>query len=164
MAKKILIYLSHGHGQDGDVGAVSGKFVERDMVIKITKACYDYLLANNKRKYKVAYPEKNMGIGIPIGNYTSQYFANFYLSKFIHWLKEVKHVKFVDVYMDDIIILHSDKTYLHQLHLDGEQYLKQEVKLDIKDNWQIYLVDVRGIDFVGYKFYHDHIALRKALK
>lgn len=63
MAKKILIYLSHGHGQDGDVGAVSGKFVERDMVIKITKACYDYLLANNKRKYKVAYPEKNMGKG-----------------------------------------------------------------------------------------------------
>ena len=88
----------------------------------------------------------------------------FYLSKFIHWLKEVKHVKFVDVYMDDIIILHSDKTYLHQLHLDCEQYLKQELKLDIKDNWQIYLVDVRGIDFVGYKFYHDHIALRKSTK
>lgn len=45
--------------------------------------------------------------GLPIGNYTSQYFCNFYLSLFDHWIKEVKGVKYCLRYMDDIIILHS---------------------------------------------------------
>lgn len=47
--------------------------------------------------------------GLPIGNYTSQYFGNYYLSYFDHWIKEDKGVKYYLRYMDDIIILHSSK-------------------------------------------------------
>jgi retron-type reverse transcriptase len=53
--------------------------------------------------------------GVPIGNYLSQYFANFYLTYFDHWLKEVKKVKYCFRYADDIVILSGDKQYLHSL-------------------------------------------------
>lgn len=55
------------------------------------------------------------GKGIPIGSYLSQYFANFYLSYFDHWLKEELKCKYVVRYMDDIIILDSSKEFLHQV-------------------------------------------------
>lgn len=60
MAKRtILFYLSFGHGQGGDPGAVSGRFVEREIAEKMMDACYKYLLNYKGRTYKVAYPEKD---------------------------------------------------------------------------------------------------------
>lgn len=53
--------------------------------------------------------------GVPIGNYLSQYFANFYLSYFDHWIKETKGVKYYFRYADDLVILSNDKAYLHGL-------------------------------------------------
>lgn len=55
------------------------------------------------------------GKGIPIGSYLSQYFANFYLCYFDHWLKEELKCKYVVRYMDDIIILDSSKDFLHKV-------------------------------------------------
>lgn len=81
--------------------------------------------------------------GVPIGNYLSQYFANFYLAYFDHWLKETKKCKYVLRYMDDIVILHSDKNFLHQLRKDISVYLDKNLKLKLKDNWQVYPVDSR---------------------
>ena len=100
--------------------------------------------------------------GAPIGNYLSQYFANFYLAYFDHWLKETKKCKYVLRYMDDIVILHSDKNFLHQLRKDISVYLDKNLKLKLKDNWQVYPVDSRGIDFVGYKTFRKYKLLRKS--
>ena len=100
--------------------------------------------------------------GVPIGNYLSQYFANFYLAYFDHWLKETKKCKYVLRYMDDIVILHSDKNFLHQLRKDISVYLDKNLKLKLKDNWQVYPVDSRGIDFVGYKTFRKYKLLRKS--
>ncbi len=102
--------------------------------------------------------------GVPIGNYLSQYFANFYLTYFDHWIKETKQVKNYFRYADDLVILSSSKPYLHQLLFDIRTYLKDNLKLDIKGNYQIFPVDSRSIDFVGYRFYHSHIMLRKSIK
>lgn len=101
--------------------------------------------------------------GLPIGNYLSQYLANFYLSYFDHWLKEKKRVKYYYRYADDIVILDNDKSKLHSLLIDIGLYL-EELKLEVKDNYQIFPVAARGIDFVGYVFYHTHIRLRKQIK
>ena len=100
--------------------------------------------------------------GVPIGNYLSQYFANFYLAYFDHWLKEIKKCKHVLRYMDDIVILHNDKTFLHTLRKDISVYLDKNLKLKLKDNWQVYPVDSRGIDFVGYKTFRKYKLLRKS--
>jgi RNA-directed DNA polymerase len=101
--------------------------------------------------------------GLPIGNYLSQYFANFYLAYFDHWIKEVKQVKYYFRYADDLVILSGDKKHLHQLLYEIKQYLSS-LKLSVKENYQVFPVDSRSIDFVGYRFYHSHTLLRKSIK
>lgn len=101
--------------------------------------------------------------GLPIGNYLSQYLANFYLSYFDHWLKEQKGVRYYYRYADDIVILHHDKQWLHNLLMDIGLYLNG-LKLEVKENHQVFPVDSRGIDFVGYVFFHSHIRIRKKIK
>lgn len=102
--------------------------------------------------------------GLPIGNYLSQYLANFYLTYFDHWMKEQKQVKYYYRYADDMVILSSNKQELHQLLIDIETYLATNLKLQVKENWQVFPVAARGIDFVGYVFKHTHTLLRKSIK
>ena len=102
--------------------------------------------------------------GLPLGNYLSQYFANIYFNYFDHWIKEEKHVKYYFRYVDDVVILSSSKEDLHILFKEISKYLQNELLLTIKNNHQIFPVEVRGIDFVGYVFYHNHTLLRKSIK
>ena len=102
--------------------------------------------------------------GLPIGNYLSQYLANFYLTYFDHWLKEEKRVKYYFRYADDLVILSHSKEHLHLLFTDLRNYLQDNLMLRVKDNWQIFPVAARGIDFVGYVFFHTHTMLRKTIK
>lgn len=91
--------------------------------------------------------------GIPIGNYLSQYSGNFYLSSFDHWMKEVKHVKYYYRYMDDIVVLGSDKKELHKLLLEIKEYFRKELKLTVKDNWQVFPTFVRGMFLLGIEHF-----------
>lgn len=102
--------------------------------------------------------------GLPIGNYLSQFLANFYLTYFDHWLKEEQKVANYFRYADDIVILHSSKEELHRLLAEMRSYLAVNLKLSIKPNYQVFPVAARGIDFVGYKFYHTHTLVRKSIK
>lgn len=102
--------------------------------------------------------------GIPIGNYLSQFFGNFFLCGFDHWLKETMGVRYYFRYMDDMVILAPDKTYLHQLLAKIREYLREKLRLEVKDNYQVFPVAARGIDFVGYRFFPTHTLLRKRIK
>lgn len=102
--------------------------------------------------------------GLPIGNYLSQYLANFYLTGLDHWLKEVKKVKYYFRYADDFVILAPDKQSLHELLQHITTYLRDHLRLQVKNNFQIFPVDARGIDFVGYVFRHKYIRVRKSIK
>ena len=102
--------------------------------------------------------------GLPIGNYLSQYFANFYLTYFDHWVKEEKKMKHYFRYADDIVVLSASKPILHSLLYDMRLYLQDNLKLEIKSNYQVFPVEARSIDFVGYRFYHTHTLLRKSIK
>jgi RNA-directed DNA polymerase len=102
--------------------------------------------------------------GLPIGNYLSQYFANFYFSYFDHWIKEEKQVKYYFRYADDIVVLSDNKDYLHNLLADITSYLSDRLNLTVKNNYQVFPVEARGIDFVGYVFFHTHTLLRKSIK
>lgn len=102
--------------------------------------------------------------GVPIGNYLSQFFANLYLSDFDRWCKEEIHCRFYYRYADDIVILASDKVFLHKVLNEIILYLDKYLKLKIKPNYQIFPIKRRGIDFVGYKFYHTFTFLRKTIK
>ena len=102
--------------------------------------------------------------GVPIGNYLSQFFANLYLTYFDHWVKETLRCKFYFRYADDIVIMGNDKELLNLTLLNINYYLTTKLKLELKPNYQIFPVDSRGIDFVGYRFYHSHTLLRKSIK
>lgn len=101
--------------------------------------------------------------GIPIGNYISQYFGNFYLTYFDHYIKEKLRIKYYFRYMDDIVILHNSKEDLHLIKNEIEYYLNKILDLKLS-NWQIFPIKIRGIDFVGYVIYPTHIKLRKQIK
>jgi len=101
-------------------------------------------------------------VGIPIGNYFSQYAGNFYLSSFDHWIKEEKRVKHYFRYMDDICIFADNKEDLHALFLEVRDFMEQRLHLTIKDNWQVFPTFVRGLDFVGYRFFQHYTLLRKS--
>lgn len=101
--------------------------------------------------------------GLPIGNYLSQYFANFYLTYFDHWIKENLKVKYYFRYCDDIVILGDNKNDLRNILYKIIEYLY--LNLDLKlSNYQIFPVESRGIDFIGYKFYHNYVLLRDSIK
>lgn len=101
--------------------------------------------------------------GLPIGNYTSQYMANLYLAYFDHWVKEELGVRYYFRYMDDIVVLSYSKERLHYILDMMGLYLGAELKVEIKPNWQIFPVDDRGIDYVGFKQNHYEILLRKGI-
>lgn len=102
--------------------------------------------------------------GVPIGNYLSQFFANIYLAYFDHWVKEEIGVKYYYRYADDIVILSDNKEDLHDVFQKINKYITENLNLQIKHNYQIFPVKSRGIDFLGYVFYHDHVLLRKSIK
>ena len=102
--------------------------------------------------------------GVPIGNYLSQYFANFYLTGFDHFIKEQMSVKHYFRYADDIVILGKTKKELHVAFQKIVKFLGENLKLQVKGNYQIFKVIDRGIDFVGYVHFHTHTLLRKTIK
>ena len=106
--------------------------------------------------------EVDPNTGIPIGNYMSQYSGNFYLSSFDHWVKEKLHVKHYYRYMDDVVIFASSKEELHEIHRKVTAYTRDYLHLNIKGNYQIFPTKVRGVDFVGYRFFGEYTLLRKS--
>jgi retron-type reverse transcriptase len=102
--------------------------------------------------------------GVPIGNLLSQTFANLYLTPFDHWMKEVMCERTHIRYMDDMVSFADNKEHLHKLLAAMRQYLCEKLKLEIKDNYQIFAVEDRGVDMVGYVHYHTHTKLRPDIK
>ena len=104
--------------------------------------------------------DSNQDGGLPIGNYTSQWFANFYLQDLDHYIKEQLKVKYYIRYMDDMVLFHRNKKELHKIRISIENYLNNE-KLELKGNWQLFKLDSRGLDFLGYRFFRGYTKLRR---
>lgn len=102
--------------------------------------------------------------GLPIGNYLSQYFANIYLSGFDHWMKERVGAGHYYRYVDDIVVLSGSKAFLRDCFSEMRDYLSARLRLEVKDNWQVFPVESRGLDFLGYVFRHRFCLLRKRVK
>ena len=110
--------------------------------------------------------------GIPLGFYTSQWTANWYLQDLDHYIKENLKAKYYIRYMDDMVIFGKDKTDLHKMRKAIEKYLNEKLKLKMKENWQVFRFDYideagnhkgRFLDFMGFRFYCDKTILRKSI-
>ena len=102
-------------------------------------------------------------LGIPIGNRTSPMLANLYLSELDHALKERHHCHYYIRYMDDMVVLGYSKPWLHRIRkvMDG---MLSDLGLEMKDNWQVFPIESRGVPFLGYRVFPDHVLIRKATK
>lgn len=96
---------------------------------------------------------------VPIGNLTSQWFGNFYLTKLDRFVKQELRIKDYVRYCDDFCLFHNDKKYLHECKRRIEEFIKTELALTFSK------ADVfntkQGIDFLGYRHFDNYILLRK---
>lgn len=99
------------------------------------------------------------GRGIPIGNLTSQYFANFYLGFADRFLKEELAVKAYVRYMDDMVVFSSSKESLLAISRDFTDYVAAELNLQLKPACVNSLS--RGLPFLGYVLFPDAVRLSK---
>lgn len=97
------------------------------------------------------------GKGLPIGNLTSQYFANHYLSTLDHYMKEVIKVPFYIRYMDDVVILSNDRIELKRLVSEYVKYANEQLRLDVKPS--LIGRNCSSIPFLGYKVFRDRIMM-----
>jgi len=101
--------------------------------------------------------------GAPIGNYTSQYLGNIYLNDFDWWVKQQLKPYGYFRYCDDIVVLDKSSSKLHEFRKAMFNKLKSDYLLNIKPDWQVFPVDDRGLDFVGYVFKSHSTRLRKSI-
>lgn len=88
--------------------------------------------------------------GMPIGNLTSQLFANIYLNEFDHFVKDFLKVRCYVRYMDDFVILDADKMKLFKLRDLIREFLNDKLNLRLHPKKSEYFPIMRGIDFLGY--------------
>jgi RNA-directed DNA polymerase len=98
--------------------------------------------------------------GLPIGNLTSQLFANIYLNKLDQFVKHTLKVRWYGRYMDDFLFIHPDKDYLRKIKSQIKIFLKERLGLDLHPNKvNIYNVS-QGVPFVGYRIFYDYVLIK----
>ena len=116
--------------------------------------------------------------GLCIGSYLSQFLANYYLSYAYHFLSEkcftirkkkngtqekIRLIRFQLFYMDDIILFSPNKKYLKKCVKMFIKYLSDELGLDVKESHQLFPLDSRPIDMMGYRIYTYKTTVRKRI-
>lgn len=99
--------------------------------------------------------------GIPIGYYTSQWFSNFYLTSLDHYIKQELKVKHYVRYVDDMICFGNNKRKLRLVRDKIIKFLNERLNLEIKDNYQLFPIEKRKVDFVGYIIDYEKVKIRK---
>ena len=102
-------------------------------------------------------------IGIPIGNLTSQYFANIYLNELDHYIKHSLQIKVYIRYMDDFILLTRTKEEAKILKLKIENFLLEKLHLELNYKSRYYPSSM-GVNFCGYRIFSTHKLLRNNSK
>lgn len=115
----------------------------------------DFLKLTKKLIY-----HNNDPVGIPIGNYTSQYFANIYLNLLDHYVKENLHIKYYVRYMDDFVLLLNSKEEAKMVPQKIRDFLYLELKLNLNKKTN-YFKGKQGVIFCGYKIMPNYILLKK---
>lgn len=117
----------------------------------------------DKRFLRLVYDitASNPSGGLAIGFYINQWLANYYLETLDNFILALPGAKYYVRNMDDMVLLGPNKKKLHRARKEIGRFLREKLKLRLKKNWQVFPVAVRGIDFVGYRFFGTHTTLRR---
>ncbi len=98
---------------------------------------------------------------MPLGNLTSQFFANVYLNELDYFVKHKLKAKYYIRYVDDFVILHSSKEQLKIWKKEISKFLNEKLKLELHPDKSRIINLSRGIDFVGFRNFYYFKLLRK---
>lgn len=98
--------------------------------------------------------------GLPLGNLTSQLFANVYLNELDYFVKEHLRERWYARYMDDFLIIHPDRAHLQVAKERMEAFLRERLALELHPK-KVQIKNVsHGVTFVGYRIFYDHVLVR----
>jgi retron-type reverse transcriptase len=106
----------------------------------------------------------NTNKGVPIGNLTSQIFANIYMNEFDQFVKHGLRVKNYARYTDDFIIISEDRKYLEDSLPKLQEFLRERLKLELHPNKISIRKFHEGVDFLGYVIFPHYRLLRAKTK
>ena len=98
--------------------------------------------------------------GIPIGNYSSQIFANIYLNELDQYIKHKLHAKYYFRYMDDSVILHKNKKEIKEMLFKIIEFLKEELHLELNSKTNIFK-SKQGVNYCGYQINEYRLKIRR---
>ena len=127
---------------------ICGKIKDRELLF----------LINNILKN---YSPKQEGVGMPLGNLTSQFFANVYLNELDQFVKHELKTKYYIRYVDDFVILHNDKSLLYYYKDRINEFLKTKLLIELSLNKSKIKPLNRGIEFLGFRNFYYHKILRE---
>ena len=149
--------------------------INHKILIGILKECIKdkkilWLLENiiesycTERAVEIIKEKDCCGAGLPLGNLTSQLFANIYMNEFDQYVKHGLRVKYYVRYADDFVFLSENKEYLKNLIPKIQSFLQDELKLSLHPKKVILKTIFSGIDFLGWINFCDHRVLRRATR
>jgi len=100
--------------------------------------------------------------GIPIGNLTSQLFANIYLNELDQFVKHQLKTKYYCRYVDDFVLLYKERSQLKKWRAEIKEFLKNKLQLKMHPQKQEIFPAKIGIDFLGYHIFISHILVRQS--
>ncbi len=104
------------------------------------------------------------GIGLPLGNLTSQLLVNVYMNEFDQFAKHQLKAKYYIRYADDFLVLSTDREWLVQILPRIEMFLTDRLKLTLHPEKVSITTFSSGIDFLGWVHFPDHRVLRTSTK
>ena len=118
---------------------------------------------NSKRERDAGFCIKEKGM--PLGNLTSQFFANVYLNELDQFVKHKLKAKYYIRYVDDFVILHSEKSQLEIWKKQIEEFLNKELRLELHPEKSKIISLSKGIDFLGFRnFYHFRLLRKRNIR
>lgn len=126
--------------------------IDHDILLeRVKKKIQDQCIVNWIQKMVCL--EGFTGKGLPIGNLTSQFFANVYLDPFDHWIKDQLGIKYYIRYMDDFVIFSHDPSFLKILQGRIISYLEDTLKLKVKESTTTLQKATHGLSFLGVRVF-----------
>ncbi len=156
--KEILFNLIQNHIKNPEIIWLTKKIIFHNPTSNFSQKgpanLFD-LLPSNKSLFNV--PNNQ---GLPIGNLTSQFFANVYLNEVDQFVKHQLKIKYYFRYVDDMLILHQNPKQLRIWQKKINNFLNQRLKLELHPDKTVLQPISEGINFIGYILKPSHILVR----
>lgn len=139
--------------------------IDHEILLKILdKHIADKQAVNLLREIIMSFSSVRSGLGLPLGNLTSQLLVNIYMNEFDQFVKHVLRIKYYIRYADDFLFMSPDRNFLVSLIPKVDSFLKNELKLTLHPNKLELKTLSSGVEFLGWVNFPKHRILKTKTK